>query len=334
MRYNILIIDDDKDLCALLKKCLEHEGINSEISYNGVEGLINIAKNQYHLIVLDIMMPMLDGFETLKKIRELSSVPVLMLTSRTETSDKIKGLEYGADDYLTKPFVIEEFIARVNSLIRRYTKFNNPLNENKTKLQFDGLIIDFEYKSVIVEGKEVERNKSYQLKLYVDRLFEWAKLYSNEYRMDMENTDISDLTRQILVDWIPVFEEYKIDYKIDIPEYRININIDTRAYETILSNIIQNVIRHSKCSNIIIELIVADSIMMKVRDNGIGISQEELIHIFDRLYKVDKSRGTSGNGLGLSIVKQLIESLNGNIIVNSELNQGTEFQIIIPKNLR
>lgn len=158
MRYNILIIDDDKDLCALLKKCLEHEGINSEISYNGVEGLINIAKNQYHLIVLDIMMPMLDGFETLKKIRELSSVPVLMLTSRTETSDKIKGLEYGADDYLTKPFVIEEFIARVNSLIRRYTKFNNPLNENKTKLQFDGLIIDFEYKSVIVEGKEVELN--------------------------------------------------------------------------------------------------------------------------------------------------------------------------------
>lgn len=158
MRYNILIIDDDKDLCALLKKCLEHEGINSEISYNGVEGLINIAKNQYHLIVLDIMMPMLDGFETLKKIRELSSVPVLMLTSRTDTPDKIKGLEYGADDYLTKPFVIEEFIARVNSLIRRYTKFNNPLNENKTKLQFDGLIIDFEYKSVIVEGKEVELN--------------------------------------------------------------------------------------------------------------------------------------------------------------------------------
>lgn len=193
----------------------------------------------------------------------------------------------------------------------------------------------------VVEGEEkqnyfeIARSKSYQLKQYVDRLFEWSKLYSNEYKIYKEYIDISDLTRRILIDWIPVFEESGIDYKIDIPEYEININMDIRAYETLLLNIIQNVIDHSRCNNIIIELTNSDdSIMMRIKDDGIGISEEELIHIFDRLYKIDTSRRTSGNGLGLSIVKQIIENLGGNVMVNSELNQGMELKIRIPKNSR
>ena len=193
----------------------------------------------------------------------------------------------------------------------------------------------------IVKGKErqnyfkIARNKSYQLKQYVDTLFDWAKLYSNEYIIANDYIDVSDLTRKILVDCIPVFEENKIDYKIDIPEYKININMDTRAYETIFLNIVQNVIDHSYCNNIWIELITSDdNIMITIKDDGIGVSEEELIHIFDRLYKVDKSRGTSGNGLGLSIVKQMIEKLDGNVMVKSEVNNGIEFQIRIPKNSR
>lgn len=208
IRYNILIIDDDKELCALLKKCLEHEGLNSDISSNGMEGLLNIGKNPYHLVVLDVMMPTLNGFETLEKIRELSSVPVLMLTARTETSDKIKGLEYGADDYLTKPFVIEEFIARVNSLIRRYTKFNKPLDDNKTKLHFDGLIIDFESKSIFVEGQEVELNpKEFEVLYYLSknqgRVLTKKQIYEEvweeEYAYDDSNimSVISRLRRKI-----------------------------------------------------------------------------------------------------------------------------------------
>lgn len=200
--------------------------------------------------------------------------------------------------------------------------------------------MDAIYKKV-VEGEErqnyfeIARSKSYQLKQYVDRLFEWAKLYSNEYKMNKEYIDISDLTRRILVDWIPVFEENTINYKIDIPEYKININMDIRAYETIFTNIIQNVIDHSSCNNILIELVNNDySIMIRIKDDGIGVSEEELIHIFDRLYKIDKSRGNSGNGLGLSIVKQIIEKLDGNVIIKSELNLGMEFQIKIPKNSR
>ena len=194
MRYNILIVDDDKDLCSLLKKLLEHEGLNADVCYNVIDALINITKNQYHLVVLDIMLPMLDGFETLKKTRELSSVPVLMLTSRTNTSDKIKGLEYGADDYLTKPFDIEEFMARVNSLIRRYTQFNNTINDNKTKLHFDGLIIDFESKSIFVEGQEVELNpKEFDILELLARnkgiVLSIRKIYENVWKEEFFRSD-------------------------------------------------------------------------------------------------------------------------------------------------
>lgn len=191
----------------------------------------------------------------------------------------------------------------------------------------------------IVKGKErqnyfkIARNKSYQLKQYVDTLFDWAKLYSNEYIIANDYIDVSDLTRKILVDCIPVFEENKINYDIYIPEYKVTIHIDVRAYETIILNIVQNVIDHSCCKNIIIELINSNhSIMVIIKDDGIGISQEYLINIFDRLYKVDKSRSTLGNGLGLSIVKQFVEKLDGNVTVKSKLNEGIEFQIKIPKD--
>lgn len=245
-------------------------------------------------------------------------------------------------------YLINEIIEEKNKQIELLEKEKDGNKKLLTSLAHDlrtPLTILIGYMDAIyrkvVEGEErqnyfeIARSKSYELKQYVDRLFEWAKLYSNEYKMNKEYIDISDLTRRILVDWIPVFEENTINYKIDIPDYKININMDIRAYETILSNIIQNVIDHSSCNNIIIELTNdEDNIMMIIKDDGIGIFEEDLVHIFDRLYKIDKSRGTSGNGLGLSIVKQIIEKLDGNVMVKSEINQGMEFQIKIPKNSR
>lgn len=208
MEFNILIVDDDKELCELLKKCLKYEDLDSDISYDGMDGILNIAKNSYHLVVLDVMMPTIDGFETLKKIRELSSVPVLMLTSRTDTSDKIKGLEYGADDYLTKPFEIDEFIARVNSLIRRYTKFNSLPNENGSKLEFDGLIVEYASRSTFVEGEEVDLNpKEFQILYYLaknqGRVLTKKQIYeevwADEYAYDNSNimSVISRLRKKI-----------------------------------------------------------------------------------------------------------------------------------------
>lgn len=166
-KLNIILVDDDEDLCRLLKDYLIKQSYNVDVKSNGIDALISIVKKEYALIVLDIMMPLIDGFETLTKIRENSSVPVLMLTAKTDTEDKVKGLNLGADDYLTKPFELEEFGARVMSLIRRSTKFNQG-NDSKSRIYFfNSLQIDDLRKRVILDNEEIRLNpKEYQVLLY------------------------------------------------------------------------------------------------------------------------------------------------------------------------
>ena len=129
---SVLIIDDDKKLCALMKKCVEQENLSAVVAHGGLEGLRLLEKNKdtCSLIILDVMMPDMNGFQVLQKIREKNNVPVLMLTAKSDEEDKVSGLRLGADDYLTKPFGINELMARVNSLIRRYTTVN-PVTGNE-----------------------------------------------------------------------------------------------------------------------------------------------------------------------------------------------------------
>ena len=120
----ILIIDDDKELCALIKRSVQAENIEADFCNTGKEGLQKLREQEYQLVVLDVMMPGMDGFETLEEIRKEYSLPILMFTSKNDSISKVRGLRAGADDYLTKPFDMDELIARIASLIRRYTRFN------------------------------------------------------------------------------------------------------------------------------------------------------------------------------------------------------------------
>ena len=143
----ILIIDDDKELCALIKQSVLIENIEADYCHSGKEGLIKLKENEYQLVILDVMMPGMDGFETLEQIREESRLPVLMFTSKNDNISKVRGLRAGADDYLTKPFDMDELIARIVSLIRRYTRFNRK-EEEPNVLAFDGLVIDLDSRSI------------------------------------------------------------------------------------------------------------------------------------------------------------------------------------------
>ena len=140
----ILIADDDKELCKLLQITLKSENIDSKICFSGIEAINELEKDEYIMLILDVMMPGLDGFRTLEIVRENSDIPVLMLTAKDDTSSKVKGLRLGADDYITKPFDTEEFLARVDSLIRRYN-MNNKQSKNtenyRESLYFEGLEI-------------------------------------------------------------------------------------------------------------------------------------------------------------------------------------------------
>lgn len=181
------------------------------------------------------------------------------------------------------------------------------------------------------EYMETARRKAYDLKEYIDVLFDWFKLNSNEFAMDINIVEAAELTRNILIDWIPIFEDKQIDYNIDIPEQPFRVKLDTDGYMRILNNLIQNVISHSHADKIEIILSKQEKNMqIRLADNGIGIEKEDLKHIFERLYKCDKGRSEKGSGLGLSIAHQLVEKMNGTITANSIQGKGTEVTLLFP----
>ena len=151
----VLIIDDDKELCTLIKRSIQSERIDADFCNTGKEGLRKLKGTEYQLVILDVMMPGMDGFETLEEIRKESSLPILMFTSKNDSVSKVRGLRMGADDYLTKPFDMDELIARIVSLIRRYTRFNQQ-DKALQQLAFDGLIIDLENRSAATENGTFE----------------------------------------------------------------------------------------------------------------------------------------------------------------------------------
>lgn len=207
---NVLIIDDDKELCTLMKKCVEQDNLSAIIAHGGVEGLrlVNENKNSCSLVILDVMMPDIDGFEVLKKIRETSNIPVLMLTAKNDEDDKVSGLRLGADDYLTKPFSINELMARVNSLIRRYTTLNPTFVTDTDYIMLKGMVIDKVNRMVSVNDISVElTSKEFDLLSFLasnkGRVFTKKQIYmqvwEEEYAYDDSNimSFISKLRKKI-----------------------------------------------------------------------------------------------------------------------------------------
>ena len=155
--YNILVCDDDKEIVSAIEIYLSKEGYNVLKAYNGEECIEIIKQNTIHLVLLDIMMPKKDGIETIVEIRKQNSIPVIMLSAKSEDEDKIKGLDLGADDYVTKPFNPQELIARVRSSLRRYTKLGAIKDEKEENVyRTGGLEINDNLKKVMVDGKEVK----------------------------------------------------------------------------------------------------------------------------------------------------------------------------------
>ena len=156
----VLIVDDDKEIVNAIAIYLKNEGYKIYKAYDGNQAVEKLKEQEIHLIILDIMMPEKDGIETLEEIRKEKTIPVIMLSAKSEDYDKIEGLNAGADDYITKPFNPLELIARVNSNIRRYTKLG-AMSEKKSEkkenvYQTGELILDDETKKVTSEGKEIK----------------------------------------------------------------------------------------------------------------------------------------------------------------------------------
>ena len=157
--YNILVVDDDKEIVESIEIFLRNEGYNVYKAYNGVEALDILVNKEVHLILMDIMMPKLDGIKATIKIREEKNIPIILVSAKSEDMDKIMGLNIGADDYITKPFNLLELIARVKSNLRRYITlgtYNNENVNNKEVLISGGLELNTSTKEVKVDGQVVK----------------------------------------------------------------------------------------------------------------------------------------------------------------------------------
>ena len=154
MAQRVLVVDDEKLIVKGIRFSLEQEGMEVDCAYDGEEAVQKAKENEYDIILLDVMLPKLDGFEVCQQIREFSSVPVIMLTAKGDDMDKILGLEYGADDYITKPFNILEVKARIKAIIRRPKK-KAPEKENLKVVEKGDLHLDCDSRRLNIGGKEI-----------------------------------------------------------------------------------------------------------------------------------------------------------------------------------
>ena len=187
MEYTVLICDDDEDILSALQIYLKQEGYNVIRAANGLEAVCAVERETVHLILLDIMMPEMDGIQAAVKIRETSNAPILFLSAKSEDTDRILGLNMGGDDYITKPFNPVELMARVRAALRRYARLGGlsevPQTENEKGIyQTGGLVLDDNQKRVMVDGGEVtltalEYNILKLLMSSMERVFTSAQIY-------------------------------------------------------------------------------------------------------------------------------------------------------------
>ena len=202
--YNILVVDDDREIVRSLAKLLEVEGYQVYKAYHGLEALDILMERQIHLILLDVMMPKLNGLSALMKIREKNNIPVIMLSAKTEESDKVLGLSMGADDYVTKPYNTAELMARVKSQLRRYFSLGAASDrQDEDVLKNGGLTLNRNTKILLVDGEQV-RLTAIQYKIvellmsHPGYVFSAEEIYSQIWQEDaygVENTVMVHIRR-------------------------------------------------------------------------------------------------------------------------------------------
>lgn len=226
--YTVLVCDDDRAILESIRIYLTQEGYEVLTASDGIEAIELLKDHEVHCLVLDIMMPRMDGLTAMLKIRETNNVPVILLSAKSEDTDKITGLSFGADDYVTKPFNPLELVARVKSQIRRYSKLGS-MEQSESILASGGLELDTDRKTVTVDGEEVRLTAlEYQILEYLmqnmGRVLSTAQIYEavwNEPALSTEKTvtvHIRNIREKIEIDpknprYIKVV--WGLGYKID-----------------------------------------------------------------------------------------------------------------------
>jgi DNA-binding response OmpR family regulator/anti-sigma regulatory factor (Ser/Thr protein kinase) len=388
----VLVVDDEEHIRELVAHYLRRQGMATLEAENGVQALGILNAHRIDLVVLDIMMPGMDGWELCTEIRRGGSLPVLMLTAKGETMQKVRGLRLGADDYMVKPFEPEELIARVQALLRRYrivteqvvqvgqvsldakermvtcrslsvslppkefdllfklmsypgrTLSRDELIESVWGYDFDGdeRTVDVHIKRlrdkfpedlsawrvVTVRGIEAESKRLSRLS---DNLLKLTSLESGYHPYHAEPYRLDRQIRDIVLACEPTWSDKHIQVQVEAPS--VEICADKDLLSQVWVNILSNAIKFTPEQGFIdISVHVsAEGVVVSITDTGMGMTEEEQERVFERFYKANTSRVTSGAGLGLSIVKKIVDLHHGTVQVVSAVNGGSTFTVSLPR---
>lgn len=350
-RKTVLIVDDNIDTVELLRKRLKSEDYNTIEAYDGEEALQKVYETLPDIIILDVMMPKMDGYEVcnrLKSDERTKLIPIVMLTAKSDVESKIKGFDIGADDYVPKPFDFRELSARIRSLLTRKETAEKVVEEEKTesvRKLIDSLSHEIRNPIVSIVGfaKKVynslapgDPNKPYLMTI-IQESERLERLLSDILNLKMiaigflENVDPKKAVEEVLEEFEKEIEDKSIEVELSFKETpSVYIYIDKEHLKIVLRNIIKNAIEAMEKSDrrtlkISIECTDKD-LEIKISDTGKGIPKELIKKIFDPFFTTK----VYGPGLGLTISLTIVQYYKGFISIESELEKGSTVIIRLP----
>lgn len=356
----ILAVDDTPDNLILVKTLLESEGYKVDLVSNGEAALQKVGESPPDLILLDVMMPGMDGYEVTRKIREnleTNYIPILLLTASLKSS-VVEGLDAGADDFIRKPFDTEELLARVRSLLRlkhsidEQQRMIDQREDFVSRLTHDlrtplvaadrmlGLFqqgVFGEIPSTMQEPISVMIRSNQNLMEMVNTLLEVYRFEAGKKQLNLKNIDLREVTQEIIDEITPLALEKNLTLKLKVQDLNQTENNssmilgDKLEIRRVLNNLIANAIKFTDTGSVEAH-ISSDGkfVAIAVIDTGQGIAPEEQLTVFER-FRQGKNKGT-GSGLGLHLSQRILEAHGGSIELQSEQGQGSTFTILLPKS--
>ncbi|MBW1719015.1 MAG: response regulator [Deltaproteobacteria bacterium] len=344
----ILIVEDNVDTVDLLRKRLRADGYDTAEAYDGEEGLERFAEYEPDLVVLDIMMPKLDGFEVCKRLKEDEStrqIPVLMLTAKGDVDSTCKGLDVGGDDYLAKPFDYKELVARIRSLLSMRAEREKLLEEEKSEAlekMMDQVAHEIRNPLVAIGGfarrisdslSEDDPNKKCleliiqnveTLEHMIKKLIE-LKTTVISYR---EPVDINEIIAEAIEEYRLALKENHVDVKTELMKNPPDIFVDREQIKVAFANLIENAVEAMRNETRILKIgsrVSEGYVEIKVSDTGVGIPKDKLKNVLDPFF-TSKIHA----GLGLTYALKIIQAHRGTVSVGSEPGKGSTFTIRLP----
>jgi signal transduction histidine kinase len=361
----IFAVDDTKDNLILVQTILEGEGYEIELFTDGITVLQRIEKSPPDLILLDVMMPGMDGYEVTRRIRKnphLDYIPILLITAFHESS-VVEGLDAGADDFIRKPFDTDELLARVRSLLRLKHSIDEQQKMTRQREDFvsrlthdlrtplvaaDRMLDLFQQETFCQISPEMKQaiavmiRSNQNLMQMVNTLLEVSRFEAGKKTLNWEECNLLEIAQEVVSELSPLAIEKNLTLKMDthelnqLKDHAKIVMGDPLELRRVLSNLIGNAIKFTDTGGVEIRLFTTPStannhngVTIEVADTGYGIAPEDRETIFERFRQGRNKR--SGSGLGLHLSRRIIEAHGGTINVASELGKGSVFTVKIPK---